>query len=413
MSSFKDVGFRPADILIPKNIDMEKWSVVACDQYTSQPEYWSKVERFVGDAPSTLHIVFPEIYLDSGNLAARTDSIDKNMYKYLNEGIFNIYKDSFIYVERTLSDGRVRRGLVGAVDLEAYDYEKGSVSLVRATEKTVPDRIPPRVKIRTDAPLELPHVMLLVDDAKFELIKPLSDSKGELDSVYDFELMQGGGHITGYYVPLEKCAYMPEVLEGLVSDDGLLFAVGDGNHSLAAAKECWEAVKKGLSAEQIENHTARFALAEVVNIHDSALVFEPIHRVLFGCNPQNVIEEFSKYNEGLSLSGGNSQKIGYTYGGKRGSLDVTTPKNGLVLAVLQDFLDEYCIKNNIKIDYIHGEDVVMSLSEEKNSLGFLLPVLEKSSLLPFISSNGVLPRKAFSMGNANEKRFYLECRKIK
>lgn len=412
MEKFSKACFLPADILIPKDADMEKWSVVACDQYTSQPEYWDEVEKLVGSHPSTLNITFPEIYLEKVNTSEKIASINKTMRGYLSSGIFKLYKNSFIYVERRLPGGKIRRGIVGAVDLEAYDYMPGSNSKVRATEKTVLERIPPRVNIRIDAPLELPHVMLLIDDSEKTVIEPLADNKDSFERVYDFELMQNGGHITGYHVTCEKAGLVADGLLGLADKSDFLYAVGDGNHSLAAAKECWERVKKTLSAGQEKNHRARYALAELVNIHDESLVFEPIHRVVFNCNPADLTDALVKfYNTSYDCTEG--QAIKYTYAGKNGEIYINNPPSPLVLATLQAFLDDYAAKNGCTIDYIHGADVVEKLSAQKNAIGFLLPAMEKSELFPCVSADGVLPRKTFSMGEANEKRYYLECREIK
>lgn len=412
MDKFEKVGFIPADILIPKDIEMEKWSVVACDQYTSQAEYWTETEKIVGSSPSSLNIVFPEIYLENDDYNERINRINENMNTYLNDGIFDNLESSFVYVERRLLNGKVRRGIVGAVDLEAYDYSNDADSLVRATEKTVIERIPPRIRIRINAPLELPHIMLLIDNADKSVIEPFSSQKESLKVVYDFDLMQGGGHITGYHLPLSKSASIADSLEALMKNSDLLFAVGDGNHSLATAKECWEITKKNLSADEIKMHPARYALAEVVNIHDESLEFEPIHRVVFGCDPQNVIDEFLQAYEGASLDSGKGQNIKFTYGGKQGELFIENPPYSLSLGTLQSFLDNYVKRHGCKIDYIHGGDVVETLSQKDGNMGFLLPAMEKSELFPSVIADGVLPRKTFSMGEANEKRFYLECRKI-
>ena len=298
------IPLKKADILLPKNADMTKWAVVACDQYTSEPKYWEEVEKIVGDEPSTLKITLPEIYLEKENVSERITKINQEMKKLLNDGFFKVLEDSLIYLERTGADGKVRKGLIGKVDLEDYSYEKGSQTLIRATEGTVLERIPPRVKVRENAELELPHVMLLIDDEKKEIIEDLTNKVEEKDVVYDFDLMQNGGHVKGYKVPDELIDGIFTKMEKLADKDNfekkydvqgkgvLLFSVGDGNHSLATAKACYENLKKTMSKEEYENHPARYALVEIVNLHSDALEFEPIHRVVFGVKPEKMIEEF-------------------------------------------------------------------------------------------------------------------------
>ena len=301
-----NVPFKKANILLPKNTEMEKWAVVACDQYTSEPEYWKEVENIVGDAPSTLKITLPEIYLEQDNVQERIANINKEMDHLLSTDFFKTLDNSLIYLERTDADGKVRKGLIGMVDLEDYSYEKGSQSLIRATEGTVLERIPPRVRVRENASLELPHVMLLIDDEKKEIIEGLTDKVTSEDVVYDFDLMQNGGHVKGYKVPENLMDGIFKGLEELADKDNfeakynvkdkgvLLFSVGDGNHSLATAKACYENLKKTMSEEEAKNSLARYALVEVVNLHSDALEFEPIHRVVFGVEPAKMIEEFEK-----------------------------------------------------------------------------------------------------------------------
>ncbi len=403
--------FMPADILLPKNVDWEKWSVVACDQYTSEPEYWDEVEKIVGDAPSTLRLTLPEIYLESEDAPARIAKIGEAMERYASE--MEKIENAFIYVERTLTDGRIRRGIVGKVDLEAYNYEKGAKSPIRATEGTVIERIPPRLRVREGATMELPHIMILIDDRKKTVIEPLIDKKGE--KLYDFDLMQGGGHIAGYKVSAEDNEKIQEAIAGLAEaftartgeESPFVLAMGDGNHSLATAKAYYENIKKTLSPEEAAVHPARYALAEIVNLHDASLVFEPIHRVIFGVEPEKVLadfEAFCKANE----SDNAPQEIPYCYKGGKGVLKIEKPVSPLAVGTLQRFLDE----KGIKTDYIHGADVVERLGTEEGNMGFLLPPMDKNALFDTVEADGVLPRKTFSMGEANEKRFYLEARKI-
>jgi len=394
--------FNKADIMLPKNTDLSKWSVVACDQYTSQPEYWEKAEAFVGDSPSTLNLVYPEAYLSQGD--GRISKINETMKKYCEQGLFNTYENCLIYTERTLSGGRVRKGVVGAVDLEAYDFNKGAKSAIRATEGTVLERIPPRVKIRENAPLELPHVMLLVDDKEKTLIESIK--KGE--KLYDFELMADGGRLSGWLV--DNCDEFMAVLDEFSEKaaDGLVFAVGDGNHSLATAKTCWENLKSSLSEEEKESHPARFCLVEVENIHDDVLEFEPIHRVVFGIEDEDkFIQEFT---EKLGCSeDGDGQEIVIVKGDSKKKFYMKNTSSPLSVGTLQKYLDTL----SYEVDYIHGEDVVESLSSKDGAVGFLLPKPEKSSLFETVIKDGALPRKTFSMGEAKEKRFYMEAKSIK
>ena len=375
------IPFSKADILLPENADMSKWAVIACDQYTSEPEYWEDVTKIVGDEPSTLKVTLPEIYLEEDNVAEKIAEVNEEM---------KTLKDSLIYVERTQADGRIRKGLMGKVDLEDYSFAKDSQTLIRATEGTVLERIPPRVKVRENAPLELPHIMLLIDDDKKEIIEGLTDKVSEEDKVYDTDLMKNGGHIKGYKLNDEL---IEKVLEGIgeladkekfeqkynVKDKGvLLFSVGDGNHSLATAKTCYENLKKTLTKEEYENHPARYALVEVVNLHSDALDFEPIHRVVFGVNPEHMMEELKKFYE--TSEEGEGQVIQYVYKGKKGKIVIKNPKSNLAVGSLQMFIDEYLKKNGGKVDYIHGEETTEKLGEQEGNIGFLLPNMHKSEL---------------------------------
>jgi len=397
--------FKKADILIPKDIDFSKWSVVACDQYTSQPEYWDEVKAFVGTEPSCLNIVFPEAFLAEGD--GRIAKINATMDDYLADGIFEECLDSMIYVERTMANGKVRKGIIGAIDLEEYDFSVGSKSKIRATEGTVLERIPPRVKIRENAPLELPHVMLLIDDNEKTVIEQVE--KGEM--IYDFDLMQNSGHLKGFLLSdFEAERVLGALLELDENAPGnLLFAVGDGNHSLATAKTCWENLKPTLSKEDIENHPARFCLVEFENIHDEALEFEPIHRVVFDTDPEKLLADFKEYYPETAETDNGGQHIEYTYKGKKGDLFIKNSPSALCVGTLQKFLDD----KGYNVDYIHGKDVTEKLSDADNTIGFLLPAMEKSDLFRGVIQDGALPRKTFSMGEAEDKRFYFEAKKIK
>ena len=417
------IPFKKGNILIPKNVDMTKWSVVACDQYTSEPEYWNEVNNIVGDSPSTLHLTLPEIYLEESNVQDRINNINKNMIEYLNNGLFNEYNDSMIYVERTQYDGKVREGLIGVVDLEDYSFELGSQTLIRATEKTVVERIPPRMKVRENALLELPHIMILIDDPKKQIIESLKNKVTEEDKVYDFDLMQKGGHIKGY---LLKDKEINDVINGLelladkqsfeerynVKDKGvLLFAMGDGNHSLATAKECYEQLKKTMSEEEYLNHPSRYALVELVNLHSDALVFEAIHRVLFDVDVNNFIKELNNYYD--INEEGNGQKFELITKSYNKTLYISNPKSNITVGSIQMFLDEYLNNNKGRIDYVHDSEVVRNIGTKDNNIGILLEPMSKDDLFKTVILDGALPRKTFSMGNGNDKRFYLEARKIK
>ena len=390
--------FLPADILLPKE-NFEKWSVIACDQYTSQPEYWNETKKIVGENPSALNIVLPEAFLEEDNSNA-ISKVNETMKNYLENGVFDVYNDTFVYIERKLNNGSLRRGILGLIDLEDYSYLKGSNSLIRATEETVLERIPPRVNIRLEAPLEIPHIMLLIDDEEKSVIEPLSEKTENFEKLYDFSLMQNAGSIKGYKISKNACEQMLDAIENLAQkNDGMLFAVGDGNHSLASAKECYK-LGKG----------SRYALVEVVNIHENSLEFEPIYRVLFGVEPQKVIDDFVK-SLGGEYYGFDAQKFTCVFGGETKEISVK-PNGKLAVATLQKFLDEYIKNTEIKIDYIHGIEATKTLSERKNAIGFIFEGMQKSELFEAVCSDGSLPRKTFSMGTADDKRFYLEARKF-
>lgn len=393
--------FNSAKILLPKK-DYEKWSVVACDQYTSEQKYWNDVKTIVGDSPSALNIILPEIYLCDDNTPA-IDKINENMNKYLSEDVFTEHDDAMIYVERE-SNGTKRLGIVGVIDLLDYDYNKGTNALIRATEQTVLDRIPPRVAIRKDASLEMPHVMLLIDDKDRKVIEPLENKKADFSCAYNFDLMQGGGHIEGYFIDKDTQTTVKDALESLLSgnDNDLLFAVGDGNHSLATAKECYR---------QNPNELNRYALVEIVNIHDASIEFEPIYRVMFNIDKDDFMNKFLAAH--TVQNGDNTHD--YEVVTKNGSENITVKATAnLPVGTLQVFIDEYLKENpQVKIDYIHGEDVVYDLCKEENTLGFIFKGMGKNDLFPAVKADGSLPRKTFSMGHAHDKRYYIEARKIK
>lgn len=406
--------FRPADILIPKT-DMHAWSVVACDQFTSEPEYWEKVYETVGDKPSALRLILPEAELGVKDPEAESERINETMAEYLNGGIFKEYRYSYVYVERRLEGGMLRRGIVGAFDLEAYDWAEGTHTPIRATEYTVEDRLPPRVKVREKALLEMPHIMIFMDDPDDAVLG--AAEKGE--KLYDFELMQRGGHISGWRV--KDNAALENAVEKLFdarelakkygdASDPMIFAMGDGNHSLAAAKKHWENVKAQLPETEWEECPARYALAELVNIHDEAINFEPIHKVIFDTQAESFISEAKGYFAGRT---GEGRDITLITGEKTETISVSGLTIGELIGSCEDFCKAFITRHGGRIDYIHGDNECVTMAERKNCAGILLPRMEKSELFKSVMSSGPFPKKSFSIGHGNDKRYYLECRKIK
>lgn len=393
---------KPCDILLPKkDADLEKYACVACDQFTSDENYWNKVEQIVGTAPSTFRITFPEIYLSSDN-SAKTDTICKTMHNYLDQGFFRELKDSILYIERVQANKKVRKGLVVAIDLEEYEYKKGSRPRVRATEGTIEDRLPPRVEIRKNAPLELPHIMILIDDKQNEVFSILE--KAQKQQEYFVELMLDGGTLTGYSLDSLTQNEVLKTLESVTSRREINYAVGDGNHSLATAKKCWENLKQTLSDEQKQTHPARYALCEIVNLYDLALEFEPIHRVLFNVDEQELLASFTNCESGHTFE--------FLSHGK--TKTVTIPAtHELCVGSCQTVLDEFLKTHpEARIDYVHEAERVKELSKQDGVCGILLPKMEKTSLFDAVEKFGSLPRKTFSMGEGKDKRYYFEARKI-
>lgn len=421
--------FKRADILLPKfsgdSEKMKKWSVVACDQYTSEPDYWDAVKKCVGEDKTTLKLTIPEIYLNDADIEDRIKNTNLNMDAYIKEDVFEEHKNTYIFVERTLASGVKRLGIVGKVDLEDYDFAKDSTTKVRATEGTVIERIPPRLKVRQDAMLELPHIMLLIDDDKQEIIEENSKLTGEFEKVYDFDLMQNSGHITGYKMSEKACARLEEKLAeldnidafnakyGVKENSPLVFAMGDGNHSLATAKTHYENMKKEIGEEKAKNSPARYALCELVNLHDKSLVFEAIHRVVFDADGEKFLNEFAKEYSVSYDENAEGQSFVFVLGGETKKVTVTNPKEYLTVATVQKFIDKFIKENGGEVDYIHGEDVVVKLCQDKSNFGIILEAMDKSDLYKSVILDGSLPRKTFSMGDACDKRFYTEVRKIK
>ena len=413
------IPFCPAEILLPREgVPLETWACVACDQYTSQPEYWEKTEELVGDNPSTLRLMLPECWL--GESDQRIPVIHRAMADYLDQGILTpAVEKGFVLCRRTTASGS-RLGLVGAVDLEAYDYTPGSKPLIRPTEQTITARLPARLKIRRGAPLELSHILILIDDPERTVVEPLAARAASLRKLYDFELMQGGGRLEGFAVETGKdLAAVERALERLrdaMGEDPMLLAVGDGNHSLATARARWMEIRETLTAEERKTHPARFALCEVENIHDEALKFEPIHRLITGTTPEELYDCWEKYaaERGMSLK---EEGQGHTFvmaiRKDEYPVVVHNPEGAIPCETLQLFLDDFLKSHpEAAIDYIHGEQALKKLAERKDAVGFLLPEIDKSAFFADVERLGVLPRKTFSMGEADEKRFYMESRRI-
>lgn len=412
----------PSDIYLPDfNVtDGGKWATVACDQYTSEVEYWQTVENLVGDEPSTLSLMLPEVYLSESE--QRIPQINAKMRQYLDGGVLKKHESSLIYLERTQSDGKVRRGIVGAVDLEEYDFSRSSQTLIRATEGTVLERIPPRVAIRKGACLEMPHIMILIDDPDKTVIEPIAQKAAGYAPAYDFELMMGSGHVKGAFVNEGDFDGINEALHALadknrmgerygVDAPPLLFAIGDGNHSLATAKTIYEQVKKELGEQAASRHPTRYALCEIVNLHDDALEFEPIYRVLFGVDTDKFIRDFEAHLDSLCGSA-DEQTFELVFGDKSHVCKAKTPSAQLAVGTLQSFLDDYLVNHKeVEIDYVHGIESTKKLANAPNTLGILFDGMSKDMLFKTVICDGALPRKTFSMGHAADKRFYIECRK--
>ena len=437
MKNFSDIGIQIPQVYLPRDgTDLQKWAVIACDQFTSEPKYWADVKQFVGNAPSTLNLIFPEVYLDQGDAPERITAIGQAMNSYLQSGV-PVPREGLIYVERSVA-GKTRHGLMLCLDLECYDYRVGSASLIRATEGTIVDRLPPRMKIREAAALELPHILVLIDDPEHSVIAPLTAAKAAFERLYDFELMQGGGHLSAFAVNAEGEERVVQALRALAQPQAfaakygvgqerpvLLFAMGDGNHSLATAKAIWEKKKPLVGMD----HPSRFALVEIDNVHDQGLEFEAIHRLLFGLK-KNVLAELKK-TFGVNLSytevatslammqrvdstRGTSQAVGLIGGGQSfGVIEIDHPPSNLPVGTLQTFLDQFLQGAGAEtIDYVHGRDVLERMALQTGNAGFYFAGMHKSELFKTVILEGALPRKTFSLGQAHEKRFYMEARKI-
>lgn len=398
------VYFKSANMLLPKDAPMESWAVIACDQFTSDQAYWDRVRKNAADHPSTLNMILPEAEL-AGSTDETINAINATMRRYLADGVFQEYPDCYVYIERTLVSGAIRQGVIGAVDLEHYHYDPSLHPKICATEATVLERIPPRVAVRKDAELEFSHVLMLCEDPAFNLIEKVAQKKDQLQKLYEFDLMEGGGHIAAWLVSGEHAAAFDKALDTYEAANTYL--VGDGNHSLVTAKTIYEDLKKQLHQVEYEKHPARFAMVELENVHSEAMVFEPIHRVLTHTDPIKLMKDME------AICDPSGACVTWFVGEESGKIYVNTPKGELTVGVIQDFLDAWMKDNAAEIDYIHGDDAVAQLAKAPNAIGFLLPSMDKSELFPFVQGGRTLPRKTFSMGHGCEKRYYLEGRKIK
>ncbi|MDY0361271.1 MAG: DUF1015 domain-containing protein [Desulforegulaceae bacterium] len=439
---FNKIALKLPEVYLPsKNADFEKWSVIACDQYTSQPEYWEKTADFIEESPSALNIILPEVFLGSEREDIIIENIHSSMDIYLEDQILEKHGPGIFMCERIISTGQKRKGLICCLDLENYDYSKNSKSLIRPTEGTIIERIPPRIKVRQKASLESPHIMVLIDDPEKKVIEPLFELKDK-KKLYDFQLMNNSGKITGFMTDQKDA--IEKMASGLLSlieeksycskydlssaKNPLLYAMGDGNHSFATARAFWEEIKNSSNDKNIMNHPARWALVEIVNIHDESIQFEPIHRVLFNIDPEEILNQLKTFFEqrGSVVSINktdlfenqkslekNIHEIPFCHSNSKGILKIINPLKNLAAGDLEDGLKYISQKNkSLKIDYIHGRKHLEELSQKNESLGFLLPCIPKNSFFKTIIMDGAFPRKTFSMGEADDKRFYLECRKI-
>ncbi len=399
--------FSAADILLPKNSAMDSWAVIACDQYSSDKSYWERVGEKAYGVPSTLHMVVPEAYLGDITTADAASKRNAVMNEYISADIFDTLKDSLVYVERTVTGGKVRHGIVGKLDLEAYDYSKETKAPVRASENTLIERLPPRIAVREGAVLELPHIMVLIDDESCRVIEPLSLKKALFPKLYDFDLMEGGGHIEGYRVSGTEAEKVLSALDCL-SERPFAMVIGDGNHSLAAAKAYWDRIKAELSESERDKHPARFALVEVNNVYDDGVQFEPIHRVVFGEKPEKLICALKK-----AFGSGGGRNIRYMTGNTRGTVSTPSGSLGGLIGEVQKFLHEYTEKNGGIIDYIHDDESAAEFAKKGDAVALFMPSMDKRDLFATVAAEGTFPKKSFSIGHARDKRYYLECRRIK
>ncbi len=399
--------FTPATVLLPESGNFTPWSVIACDQFSSEKDYWERVKKKVGDQPSTLNMIIPEAYLGELSMESAAPSRAEAMDRYLSEGVFAARENAFVYVERVLSDGGIRRGIVGKLDLEAYDYRPDTMPPARASERTVVERLPCRIRVREIASLEMPHVLVLIDDPDRSVIEPLTEQKSTLPLAYDFELMEGGGRIEGRWVEGAAADAVVCAVDELGKRE-VQFVIGDGNHSLAAAKDLWRRLREDLSEEERQVHPARWALVEVCNVYDEGIAFEPIHRIVFHTDPEAVLARLE-----AEAGDADGKSLAWLYHGKRGEIRLKYESLGAFIGAIQKVLDEVEKEGLGTVDYIHDDKALIALAEEENSLALFLPSMEKNDLFATVEKSGVFPKKSFSIGHARDKRYYTECRRIK
>lgn len=436
---FNRFGIKVPSIMLPaEGRAMDKWAVIACDQYTSQRDYWSRAAEITAGEPSTLNMIFPECYLEDGDADQRIDAINSTMKTYVDDSVLSEAVEGFILLKRDTPKTKNRWGLMTALDLEQYDFSIGSESLIRATEGTILDRIPPRVKIRENARLELPHIMVLIDDPEKSIIEPLIESKESMKKVYDFDLMMDSGHLTGFRVDsethlnslagaIENLGSTEKLKERYNSDNPFLFAMGDGNHSLATAKTIWENYKKEHSADaDLMEHPSRWALVEIVNIYSEGIEFEAIHRAIFNINSEEFLEKLKADGQFKITETGNTDEMmkavdnagqaqicGYSCSDGCGLIEALKPTSSIIAGTIQNFIDSYLENSEGSVDYIHGIDVTDELGRKEGNIGIFLPAISKDTFFQTVIDDGAFPRKTFSMGEAFEKRFYVETRLIK
>ena len=424
--NFKNIGIEVPEVLLPdKKVNMRKWAVIACDQYTSNETYWKEVERTVGGSPSSLHVMLPEIYLNASDRDARIDNAKQIMTRYIDEGILTLLPQGFILVERTV-DRKVRKGLMVMVDLEAFDADPFKKASIRASEEVLEDRMDARIDLRMGAELEMPHVLMLMDDPQFKVIEPIWRKRESLTKLYDVDLMMHGGRATGYLIEDENMeAEILMQLEQLKTRDGMRFCIGDGNHSFATAKAIWEETKEMLSEEERENHPLRYVMCELVNLHDPALPLLPIHRVISGVSSsmciQYVVDHlnsvgadarlvFSRRKPAVQVTDA-PEVLFFTSKSSSGRIEINAPSTKMLIEQLQPVLEDFVREHPLaKLEYIHGDAEFERVTQEYDTLGFLMPAMEKETFFDTLSAMGVLPKKCFSLGEANEKRYYIECR---
>jgi hypothetical protein len=429
---YPEIALHVPTLLLPRaDVPLETWSVIACDQHTSQPEYWEEVHKIVGSHPSTLHLVFPEVYLESADREQVIDDINRRMEEYIETGVLEEQRPGFVLAEREVGRASTRKGLIVALDLEQYDYRDGTQKLIRTTEGTDQSRLPPRIQVRAKASLETPHIMVLIDDPQKTVIEPLFAK--DLELAYDVELMLGGGRVRGWRIDDgdtidEIVAHIGRLSRG---EPPIAYAMGDGNHSFATARAVWEQLKAEATDEMmVMNHPARYALVELVNVHDEGLEFAPIHRAVFGVDAEDLFKEMETHCAGLGFgrrtfgdrdgweaacreAAGDGHHIPYISGEERGLLHIAKPGFHLEVSSLQVFLDRYLDGHALaSLDYIHGEEALEKLASTPDSIGFFLPGMDKRDLFKTIVIDGATPRKTFSLGEAEEKRYYLECRRL-